>query len=485
MRRRGARRAGRLASASPGSTVPVVAPSPLAATSSTLQRNFNGVSSRDSAEVNFGQEFEPPDQGLCVGNGFVLEMVNSAYTVYAPGGRTLAGPFNLNGPFDEGLVEFTSDPRCYYDPVTNTWFAVILQINKAENGSLLDIAVNTSGDPRTVWSVYKIDTTGTGGASGPKEPGCPCFGDQPRLGIDRTNLYVTTDEFSIKGPQFDGAQVYAFAKRDLVSLSPTVHFAHFSKLAIGGAPAFGIQPALTTGSPPAEYFLGSIDPSETFDDRIGVWAMTNESAVAAGERPTLSSVVLGSEPFGIPPKGEQKGTNSLIDSGDDRMQQAQFIAGSIWGELTTAVNVSSEPAQRAGAAWFEVRPSLSGGVLSARIQRQGYVAVAGNYLMYPAIQVTTAGAAAMVVSMTGATRHPSAAYTTMAAGESAFGPVAVAAPGQGVYDREAERWGDYSWAVLDPSSAAAWLAAEYVPPRTSQTVDGVRNWGTRVLEVAP
>jgi hypothetical protein len=28
-----------------------------------------------------------------------------------------------------------------------------------------------------------------------------------------------------------------------------------------------------------------------------------------------------------------------------------------------------------------------------------------------------------------------------------------------------------------------WLATEYVPPPSSQTVDGKRDWGTRVFEV--
>jgi hypothetical protein len=30
---------------------------------------------------------------------------------------------------------------------------------------------------------------------------------------------------------------------------------------------------------------------------------------------------------------------------------------------------------------------------------------------------------------------------------------------------------------------AMWLATEYVPPAASQTVDGKRDWGTRVFEV--
>ncbi len=234
-RRRGARRTGtgvHSAGAFPSAPIlggaTAVAPAP--ALGAGLPVNFNGVSSLDSAVTNFQQEFEPPDQGLCVGNGFVVEMVNAAYTVYDETGKALAGPFNVNGPFGEGLTEFTSDPRCYYDQADNTWFATILAINKGETGSTLDIAVNTSGDPRTVWTDYRIDTTGTGAHHSPRGAGCPCFGDQPTLGIDGSNLYVTTNQFSLATEQFDGAQIYAFAKKDLLAESSTVHFVHFGKL---------------------------------------------------------------------------------------------------------------------------------------------------------------------------------------------------------------------------------------------------------------
>ena len=90
----------------------------------------------------------------------------------------------------------------------------------------------------------------------------------------------------------------------------------------------------------------------------------------------------------------------------------------------------------------------------------------------------------MVGTLSGSDLFPSAAYATLAPGASAFGPVHVAATGATNYDPTATRWGDYSWAVADPSGKGIWLATEYVPPKSSQTADGLKNWGTRVLEVA-
>ena len=450
-----------------------------------LLKNFNGVSSLDSANTNFGLEFEPPDQGLCVGNGFVVEPVNSAFTIYRTNGSVVAGPFNVNLLYDEGPKQFTSDPRCYYDRSTHTWFAIILFINSSNTRARTDIAVNTSGDPTTPWTVYHLDATDNGTNGTPKHPGCPCLGDQPLLGIDSQNIYISTNEFSILGTQFNGAQIYAVSKSQLVALSDSVDFVQFSNLTIGGAIATSVQPAITNSPANAEYFMNSLDPFGTFDNRLGVWAMTNRGAVSQGGIPTLSSVVITSEPYGVPPAAQQKGATSTLDAGDDRMQQVQYINGHLWGALDTALTIPNDTAPRAGAAWFEVQPRLNGNKIGgASVSKQGYVASRGNYLLYPAIQVSYAGTAAIVMTLSGPTFFPSAVYTVLQEGQTAFGPVHIAAPGTGPYDPAATRWGDYSWAILDPNHNSFWMATEYIPPVSSQTTDGLRNWGTRVLEVS-
>src|SRR3984893_10345328 len=462
--------------------------------SGRLLQHFNGVSSLDSQVTNFGAKFEPPDQGLCEGNGFVLEPVNSAYTIYRTNGRPIAGPFNVNDLFHLGGLEYTSDPRCYYDPTTNTWFVTILFIATDASGNFTDnsaiyISVNSSGDPRTAWTTYTIDTTDANALAAFQ---CPCFGDQPRLGIDAFNLYLSTDEFTINGTNLNpnGAHLYAVAKRDLVGLKDEIHFAHFAIPTIEGNQLFAIEPAITTGPADAEYFLNALDlnlDGSTLN-HIGVWAMTNREDVAEGNSPTLSSIVIGSEGYAVPPNAIQKGLASQLNTGDDRMQQVQFINGALWGELTTALTVPGDAALRAAAACFKVKPSLKDDVVtSATMTRQGYVASRGNDIFYPALQADAAGNAAMVFTISGANRFASAAFSTLRAGETRFGAATVAATGTGPYDPKAGRWGDYSWAQLDPKTDTVWLGAEYIPPLSSQTTPNPtrrRNWGTEVLQVS-
>src|SRR6266446_6364207 len=63
---------------------------------------FNGLTHRDQRLASNGNQFtlEPPDQGLAVGNGFVLEAVNTALAAYNTSGVLLAGPIALNEFFN-------------------------------------------------------------------------------------------------------------------------------------------------------------------------------------------------------------------------------------------------------------------------------------------------------------------------------------------------------------------------------------------------
>ncbi len=63
-----------------------------------LLDSFDGLTFRDQRLANGGNQFsvEPPDQALCVGNGFVLESVNDVIRVFDRHGNPLTGVVDLN-----------------------------------------------------------------------------------------------------------------------------------------------------------------------------------------------------------------------------------------------------------------------------------------------------------------------------------------------------------------------------------------------------
>lgn len=472
-----------------------------------LQQNFDALYGSLNSTVNPVGDVEPPDQGLCVGPNSELELINDIGAVYNHSGNVVAGPFSLGAFFNEPVVflgtngdpilTFPTDPRCYYEPTTHTYYASMLTLGldlntgNFYNRTHLDLAVNTSGDVTQPWKVYYIDSTNDGTNGTPSDNGCPCLGDQPLLGVSNGAVYLSTNEFPLFANGFNGAHIYAIDKSQLLSGASTVTFAQFEGLTIGGSVAASIQPATNNTNAAGELFLNALDPNATTDNRIGVWAMTNEAALDSGLAPTLSQALLQSEAYGQPPVAAQKGSSATLNTDDDRMQQVTYQNGALWSSLDTAINVNGDTATRSGAAWFEVTPQVSSSGLSgATIDQQGYVAVKGAYLLYPAVATTSNDTMAMVATLSGDSYYPSAVYSVK---HGSGGFRALATAGQGLnseqgftclpqYGGPPCRWGDYSAVAFDPGASGGlgiWMATEYV---ANDPNDGFLNYSTRLFE---
>jgi len=513
----------------PASHVPTPADS--AITGFRAGAGFDGLTHRDQRLASNGNQFstEPPDQALAVGNGFVLEGVNTALRVRRTDGSAATATVALNAFF--GLpVEinrttgvfgpFTTDPRAYFDVDTQRWFVTMLEIDQDPvTGDLLGhsevmIAVSTTSDPTGTWSIFSIDVTNDTGT--PEHAGCPCFGDQPLIGADAYGFYISTNEFPLFEDGFNGAQVYAMSKTKLAAgIVPTV--VSFSGLPLAEGPAYTLQPAITaqggahaTANNGTEYFLSALDFDGTLDNRIAVWALTNTATLNnAVPSLTLRSAVLDSQVYGQPPDVQQRpGSTPLADAikagafgkagaqplpliaaNDDRMQQVTWADGKLWSSLSTVVKPANGPVQ-SGAAYFVVAPSLAGGTLGGSIVKQGYVSVSGLGIVFPSVGVNKNGKGVMSFSIAGTSMYPSVAYVPIDATHGA-GAITLVAQGAGPDDGfsgyqifggdRAGRWGDYSAAVAD-ADGTIWFANEYIPnaPRTA-----LANWGTFIGKIVP
>jgi hypothetical protein len=465
----------------------------------SLKHNFDGINSTQNLKAST-VGLEPPDEGLGVGNNYVVNIVNLAIAIYHENGRIIKGPFSATAFFNEPVGfsngTLTSDPRVYFDASTDTWFATVLFF---DNGSVsgkasshFDLAVNTSGDPTTPWTLFRFNTTDI------NDNGCPCFGDYPQFGIDQQLVYVSTNEFSINGPQFNGAQIYAISKSQLESLTKPVNYVHFGNLSIGGSITYHVQPAIAYQNAPAGFFMDTLDPNGTFDNRIGVWAITNRQAVTSGSgMPNLSSTIITGQTYGFPvnaqtPPGFNGFTNEpttgVVTPDFDAMEEVEYINGHLDGALDTAVTIPGDTSTRDGAAWLQVNPVLQNHAISpsTSIINQGIVDVSGEYLLYPHINENARGDMAMTFSLGGPNTYLSAAYAFKAASDSQFKAVHIAAAGSepdNGFTGTAEfggvgRWGDYSNGEVDVNGNF-WLATEYIPGNG----DIVANWGNRIFEL--
>ena len=520
---------------------PTTNPNPAGRTVTVInesQHGFNGLSHADQrnagtgAYVNTQFSLEPPDQGLCVGTGFVMESVNNALAVYKSNGTLLSGPtansqfFQLAPEIDRttGIAgPFISDPKCLYDYQTQRWFMTELEEDTGANPGATGrnyqlIAVSQTSNPTGTWTIFKFDTTDDGLNGTPSNAGCPCFGDQPLIGADSNGFYITTNEF---GTGFNGSQVYAISKQKLTnaathasSIPVVVHINAGPALLPFGGTSYSLQPDVRSpgdydgddssnqaAEHGIEYFMSALqfgNPGyEVLDDRIAVWGLINTKSLnSSAPSLSLQVKVIGSETYGQPNNMTQKdGTKPLatslgepleqIQSNDDRMNQVVFAQGNLWSAVNTLVGDGT----RTGIAFFKARPTWSHGTLNAHMVKQDYIAVAGNNVAYPSVAVTSGDQGVIAFTLVGPDYYPTAAYIRVD-DRGIFGKVHVAGAGAGPDDGftayalyggdGSARWGDYSAGVAGPDGTV-WIANEYIPSTPPRTL--LANWGTFISQV--
>jgi hypothetical protein len=513
----------------PTPTAPIIpggpnpTPQSRAATNPGLS-GFNGLNHADQRNAGTGIykntqfSLEPPDQGLCVGRGFVMETINTALAVRKPDGTLLAGPtalsqfFGLQPEIDRAhgnkRGDFVSDPKCYYDQDTNRWFLTLLQEDPAPSVRTHTlIGVSKTGDPTGAWYNLRFDTTDDGLNGTPNHAGCPCLGDQPLIGADHYGFYVSTNEFvnTPTGP-FLGVQLYAMSKWSLArGVLPTV--VHIDDLGVLDGTDVSVQPATTPthrgendgdnnmdeeSENGTEFFLSG---QYAFNDQtlIAAWALTNTQSLSqATPNLTLHQSAMTTLQYSLPISVFQKdGPRPLggafsaprISQNDFRMAQVVYAHGRLWASLGTRLQPTqaNQGGRRDGILWFSVKPSLDDNKFKATLKGQAYVSLTNASLSYPSVGVNSRGQAIVAFSIVGRDEYPSVGYASIDE-KKGTGDVHVAAAGAGPADGftgyppngPIERWGDYSAAVAD-EDGNIWFAAEYISgaPRTVSA-----NWAT-------
>jgi hypothetical protein len=332
---------------------------------------FEGLNFYQQRYARGGNQFsvEPPDQGLCAGNGYVLEAVNDVLNIYNGSGQAVLPdntstnivggfPRNVNHAVDLNSFygyppainratgirgQFVTDPSCLYDAATQRWFVVALTLEVVPTTGAfttvnhLDIAVSQTANPTGAWNIYKVDVTNDGTNSGGVNPG-PYLGDYPHIGADANGFYITTNAYPWCCNGFSGAQIYAFSKAQLAAGAAGVTMAHLDTFGLVNVPSdagptqpgFTVWPAQSPGTSSfdlnaggTEHFLSSNAVDETqkpvsgnagtrTSSQIIVWTLANTSSLnTASPALSLSNNVLSVNQYGVPPKQKQPGSGSL------------------------------------------------------------------------------------------------------------------------------------------------------------------------------
>jgi hypothetical protein len=327
---------------------------------------FEGLNHYQQRYSRGGNQFsvEPPDQGMCAGNGYVLEAVNDVLNVFDTSGNSVLPdntasnvvsgfPRNVNHAVDLNSFfgyapainrttgvrgPFVTDPSCLYDAQTQRFFVVALTLETNPNGSFttvnhLDIAVSQTSNPTGSWNIYHIDVTNDGTNTGGTNPG-PYLGDYPHIGADANGFYITTNAYPWCCNGFSGAQIYALSKAQLAAGAASVTIQHIDTSgtvnlpsdAGSTQPGFTVWPAQSPGTSSfntanggTENFLSSNAADEAqkpvsgsagtrTSTQLVVWTLANTSSLNGAPALSLTNKVLTVGQYGVPPKQQQPGS---------------------------------------------------------------------------------------------------------------------------------------------------------------------------------
>lgn len=355
-----------------------------------------------------GVDVEPPDQGLCAGSGYVLEMNNMVVEAFSGSSLTAEGAASLESLFatpevfaagNDGSYSIQGDPRCFYDPQSGRWFASQLWLNLTPGSSSKAVqkfdeagtfvAVSQTSSPVGKWNVYFVPELENATASNTctiSTGANPCFGDQPLLNVDGGSVQISTNEYSVNGAYPAGSEnMYFVGKSQLLggaSKAP-VHWAPVGYVKVPtydnpyNYPWYSIAPAQVpngkylTANNGTSYGLSSLDLASTGDTHIAEWAFTNtnnansmKSSVVDIYETLLNSGAYAFAPYnaaqksGPTPLGDYwnalNGAHSnnplpegQIATNDDRMTTVAYDPsnGALIGGLNTAVNQRTNATQ--------------------------------------------------------------------------------------------------------------------------------------------
>jgi hypothetical protein len=383
--------------------------------------------------------FIPPDTQVAAGPNHIMEVVNTHAKIWTKQGTPI-NDFSLQAFFATNLGENPIDPKIMYDATSGRWFATAF----VKDTSTVHLAISLTSDPTGEWYLYDIAyVLGL----------CP---DQPKIGVGDDKFVISVNIFNnFCTGNFLGTDILVLKKSQLLSGS-SVSVDEF----IPNISRFGIYPAQSMGSSSTVY-LASID--DVIEDVVTFYTITGMvpgTVLTIWELPISTSI--------LPPDAIQAGSANLINTGDNRIQDADWYQGNLWLAFHDSCTPTGDIITRSCTRHIQIDTATPTVTQDFRLGATSF------YYFYPAFSIDTFGGIGGVFGYSSSSTFPSIAVTGQAAGDppnTVEQPIAVKV---GTGPVEANRYGDYSGSGLDPSNPSViWVASQYHASPWSTWIDSI------------
>ncbi|HTQ09048.1 MAG TPA: hypothetical protein VMI31_03150 [Fimbriimonadaceae bacterium] len=365
--------------------------------------------------------YEPADNQMAVGPNNIVCIVNAMVAFYSKSGTKQFQALldGTNGFFGSvAQSSFVFDPKAFYDSISNRYFLVADDGATTTVSNIL-VAVSATSDPNGTWYKYRFTSLYNGS-----------WLDYPGFGFNKDAIIIT-------GNLFDGSGGGVEAL--VVPKAPLLTGGNATVNVINDPNAFTIQPCRTVDKT-VNYIYGaaSVFPA---GNQLQIYAFTNLTGT-----PLLKESDIAVPSYTTSGSGNSVG--NILDADDDRIWVAQFRAGQIFASHTTGVN------NNCAARWYDFNVNSWPASGAPSLKQSGTLAIAGDDLLYPAINSNGFGDISLFYTLCSGTIISNLCYSGRISSDppGQMGqPVKLFSSTQGGYGG---RWGDYNANEVDPNDDA-------------------------------
>jgi hypothetical protein len=437
--------------------------------------SYASVSGRESP-------YTPPDNCGDVGPSQVIATANCRMKVFNKNNTSTTPIGSSTSPLQETLnvdlntffsssslgISSISDPHVRYDRLSQRWFIVAIEVNhRTNNYCLVAVSDGPTITAESKFSKYYFNVSQTGGSSRD-------FFDYPTLGVDNHFVNIGGNMFRSQ-TSYSGSMMWVINKASLVP---------GSKMTVTGFPQTTTHTDMYTpqgvqnddDANAIGYFIGA---SQTYYSKLNIRRVNSNGTNAPTLSPEMSlSTISMYTPITAPTKG---GTS--IDGGDRRPFAAMIKNNSLWLAQGTKLDISGNGGSggdRDGALWMQI--DVSGSTPSI-LQQATFSDItnpssSAYYYIYPSIATSGQGHSFMGFTSAGSPYYANAAATNRFRTDApaTMRPPTLLTSATSTYNPGANRWGDFTQTVVDPTdNMTMWTFTEEATYTNS--------WGVRAAQL--
>lgn len=458
-----------------------------AAPNATIGLNFLA----SSYETN--SQSLPPDSNGTIGPDYFVEFINGEFacfnrtdptTVFRESDAIFWGDAGVSLTSSQAI----SDPRVIYDPLTQRWFASMVDFDANASDPTTEandflLAFSVTSDPTGDWHAFKIRA----------DPTHFYFADFPTLGVDSNAVYLSGNMFH-GGNNNIGPNLLSIPKTDLLNSNITTrtYFGTLNPATYGWV----LQPAICFDASTNGYILSMGDIGSDSNEHSNIFTFRVLGPGKSGA--TLSTPVeITVNPYVCPFNSDmgaplftanQPDATQTLMANDPRFAARVYRVGNVlYGVHNTEFN------NLIAIQWYRVN-ATNGALLE-----QGMISDPDLDLFFPDIEANSSGT--VVIGCNGS--DSSSAFVSSFAyvgqtvsGVTTFGSSMLLQAGSvsyhdinDLFGLSDSRWGDYNAISVDPADPTQFWAIQMIPTDVNNSDTGLGEgiWSTWVTQliVAP